>query len=160
VAAVVMLTSLSECKDFLDGRTYAPASAVINGIKYSSDYHSYIGPSEYARYGIRSGDYCFGFLRHLYSEKGEEVALSYNFSADTIVCNKKYDINHVILWIDWDENRYYSIDGADGQLEFTKIDTIQRQIAGRFELSFTIVDDTEQVINIKNGMFDVPYKSW
>lgn len=154
VASVVILTSLSDCKNIHNWRPYAPISAEINGTEYSSDYHDHIGSSEYARYGISSGEYRFDILRHLYSSKNDVVTLAYRFSADTLVCNEKYNINNIILWTDWDGNRYYDIYGVDGHLEFTKIDTVKRQIAGKFEF---IVSTARQIYNIKKGMFDVPY---
>ena len=145
VAAVVMLTSLSECSTDID----SPVSAKINGVLYSSPGHEGMSTYSWAEY---TGKY-FLLAREIYSESGDRLHVKFVVESDTLLMHHKYTDASIHLG-------GFGPECVSGWIEFLGLSNGKhRNIYGIFEFEVRDPDSGQILYDVNEGFFSVAYKS-
>jgi len=144
VAAVVMLTSLSECSTDID----SPVSAKINGVLYSSPGHEGMSTYSWAQY---TGKY-FLLAREIYSESGDRLHVKFVVESDTLLMHHKYTDASIHLG-------GFGPECISGWVEFlgpTK--GYHYKIHGIFEFEVRDPDSGQVLYDVNDGVFSAAYR--
>lgn len=172
VSCFVILTSLSECEPgaLIITTKYAPVSAELNGVLFTSDSVTYLWNSSAADLLKYEDSFTFGFNRHISSSDTSEVSIGITlFEEVPFELNREYRLGTEddekygrISFFSDDGGSYrsYRFISSEGYVVFTECTgTSKYCLSGYFE--FTAVDSqNDSTIVVTNGTFENLYTQY
>ena len=163
VSFFVILTSLSECdpEALIITTRYAPVSAELNGVLFTSDSVTYLWNSSAADLFKYEDSFTFGFNRDISSSDTSEVSIGIILFEETpFELNREYslgtkdDEKYGQIRFFTDDGGSYRFISSEGHIVFTKCSgTGPHSVSGYFE--FTAVDSSnDSTIIVTNGTFE------
>ncbi len=163
IASLILLTSMSECKDgdvlFINHTEYSPINAEIDGVLYTSGDYTYLNwggsPFELSK---KENEFSFSFYRDIHSENhGVYISISFSKS-EPFELNKKYDLGEGCgkIYYFRDGNERVSYPMIEGHIIFTECTGNEENyyiVSGTFE--FTAKDSgNDRIVKVTNGTFE------
>lgn len=148
----------------VDGRIFVPADSPsgIPGTKNFKGFQSFVGSDFYDTNGddkwtILTGNFKINLSIYIYIY----IPSLINTSNNIFIINqsdgfKDNDLNHPHLYVYFNniDNTYLSYEKS-GQIEFSRIDNVNKIYSGAFDLKLKSKTDENDIIEITNGRFDI-----